>query len=409
MVELARLILAWRNSLPDAIRAFHSDSPLVAPASPADAIWLARSLGEVIDAMDTEEKDWEALGELDTADHAQWWQLTADFLKIASVFWPERLKELNKSSAGRHRNAILRAEAERLKKLSDTGLIIVAGSTGSIPAAAELIASVASLPQGTIVLPGLDLDMPEDHWQAINETPDDASSRTHSQYGLFMLLQKLGVPRHEVRQVGSLDADLRQRSAIFSTALAPAKATSEWNIWREGKDAAFFETAFAPASLIEAANEREEATAIAIALRLALEQSGIRGQSQAALITPDRGLARRVATELARFGIEADDSAGTPLSATPQATLLQLLLEAILRPGDPVAVVSLLKHPLCRFGLSADEVSHAVTGLELLALRGGKVETTLGDLESLLDAQIALHRDDRHPPPWRSALTANTE
>ena len=114
LVELARLILAWRNSLPHAIRAVHSDSPLVAPASPADAIWLARSLGEVIDAMDTEEKDWEALGELDTADHAQWWQLTADFLKIASVFWPERLKELNKSSAGRHRNAILRAEDERL-------------------------------------------------------------------------------------------------------------------------------------------------------------------------------------------------------------------------------------------------------------------------------------------------------
>ena len=79
LVELARLILAWRNSLPDAIRAIHSDSPLVAPASPADAIWLARALSEVIDAMDTEDKDWEALSELDTADHAQWWQLTAKF------------------------------------------------------------------------------------------------------------------------------------------------------------------------------------------------------------------------------------------------------------------------------------------------------------------------------------------
>lgn len=409
LVELARLILAWRNSLPDAIRAVHSDSPLVAPASPADAIWLARSLGEVIDAMDTEEKDWEALGNLDTADHAQWWQLTADFLKIASVFWPERLKELNKSSAGRHRNAILRAESERLKKLSNTGPIIVAGSTGSIPAAAELIASVASLPQGTIVLPGLDLDMPEEHWQAINEAPDDASSRTHSQYGLFVLLQKLGVLREDIRQIGTLEPDLQQRSAIFSTALAPAKATSEWNIWREGKDKAFFDGAFEAAALIEAANEREEATSIAIAFRLALEKPGIRGQSQAALITPDRGLARRVATELARFGIEADDSAGTPLSATPQATLLQLVLEATLRPGDPVAVVSLLKHPLCRFGLSPEKVSHAVTGLELLALRGGKDETTLGYLESLLDRQLVLHRDDRHPPPWRSALPEGTD
>ncbi|TGU07070.1 hypothetical protein EN799_67640, partial [bacterium M00.F.Ca.ET.156.01.1.1] len=98
-------------------RAIHSDSPLVAPASPADAIWLARALAEVIDAMDTEEKDWEALQHLDTGDHAQWWQLTADFLKIASIFWPARLTELNRSSTGRHRNAILRAEANRIATL----------------------------------------------------------------------------------------------------------------------------------------------------------------------------------------------------------------------------------------------------------------------------------------------------
>ena len=405
LVELARLILAWRNSLPDAIRAIHSDSPLVAPASPADAIWLARALSEVIDAMDTEDKDWEALSELDTADHAQWWQLTAKFLEIASIYWPARLAELNRSSAGRHRNAILRAEADRLTKIASTDPIIVAGSTGSIPAAADLIAAVASLPHGTVVLPGLDLDMPEDQWQAINEAPDDAASRTHSQYGLFTLLQKLGVLRHDVERIGELDRDLQDRAAVFSTALAPVQATAEWNEWRSDKSPAFFESAFSAASMIEAANEREEATAIAIALRLALEKPGQNGPSQAALITPDRGLGRRVATELARFGIEADDSAGTPLSATPQAGLLQLALEAILRPGDPVAVISLLKHPLCRFGLSELQMSKAVAALELLALRGGREETTLGNLDALLAHQMTLHAGDRHPPHWRTALS----
>ncbi len=405
LVELARLILAWRNSLPDAIRAVHSDSPLVAPASPADAIWLARALAEVIDAMDTEDKDWEALAELDTADHAQWWQLTADFLKIASVFWPARLAELNKSSAGRHRNAILRAEAERLARIGSTDPIIVAGSTGSIPAAADLIAAVASLPQGTIVLPGLDLDMPDEQWEAINEAPDDASSRTHSQYGLFVLLQKLGVLRDDVERIGSLDSDLQNRAEIFSTALAPAKATAEWNAWRAEKSEAFFDTAFSSAAMIEAANEREEATSIAIALRLALEEPGQNGSSQAALITPDRGLGRRVATELARFGIEADDSAGTPLSATPQAGLLQLALEAILRPGDPVAIISLLKHPLSRFGLNLEDMTQAAAAMELLGLRGGREETTLGNLGNLLAHQLTLHADDRHPPKWRTALS----
>lgn len=409
LVELARLILAWRNSLPDAIRAVHSDSPLVAPASPADAIWLARALGEVIDAMDTEDRDWDALAKLDTADHAQWWQLTADFLRIASVFWPARLEELNKSSAGRHRNAILRAEAGRLAKINSDDPIIVAGSTGSIPAAADLIAAVAALPQGIVVLPGLDTEMPEEQWQEINESPDDPSSRTHSQYGLFVLLQKLGVLRNDVEQIGTVDADLKRRAAIFSTALAPTRATSEWNEWRADKSEAFFNDAFSTAAIIEVANEREEATAIAIALRLALENPGNSGQSQAALITPDRGLARRVATELARFGIEADDSAGTPLSATPQAGLLQLALEAILRPGDPVAVMSLLKHPLSRFGLPAGAIQNAVVGLELLALRGGRTETTLDTLDVLLQQQLASQAQDRHAPHWRKALPPGIE
>lgn len=404
LIELARLILAWRNSLPDAIRAIHSDSPLVAPASPADAIWLARALGEVIDAMDTEEKEWEALQHLDTGDHAQWWQLTADFLKIASVFWPARLAELNRTSAGRHRNGILRAEANRLANLPDTGPIIVAGSTGSIPAAADLIASVASLPQGVVVLPGLDLSMPEEQWEAIAEDPTDPSSRTHSQYGLYMLLQKLGIMRDDVVQIGAVDGDLEKRAAVFSAALAPAKSTSDWNRWREEKPPGFFDDAFAAATLIEAANEREEATAIAVALRLALEAPGAGRSSQAALITPDRGLARRVATELQRFGIEADDSAGTPLSATPQAGLTQLALEAILRPGDPVPVISLLKHPLSRFGLSEEAFTTASKALELIALRGGRVETEIGNLEAVLGAQLAAQREDRHPPAWRLAL-----
>ncbi|MDS7598279.1 double-strand break repair protein AddB [Agrobacterium tumefaciens] len=404
LIELARLILAWRNSLPDAIRAVHSDSPLVAPASPADAVWLARALGEVIDAMDTEEKEWEALEHLDTGDHAQWWQLTADFLKIASIFWPARLAELNRSSAGRHRNAILRAEAERLARLPDSGPIIVAGSTGSIPAAADFIVSVASIPQGVVVLPGLDVAMPEDQWQAIGEDLNDPASRTHSQYGLFVLLQKLGVLRRDVEQIGCLDDDLQGRASIFSMALAPVKSTSEWNRWRDGRQDGFFDNAFASATLIEAANEREEATSVAIALKLALEKPGKDRPSQAALITPDRGLARRVATELKRFGIVADDSAGTPLSATPQAGLVQLVLEAVLRPGDPVSVVSLLKHPLARFGLSGDAFEAAATALELIALRGGRLETDIGDLEAILDAQLHAQKDDRHPPAWRVAL-----
>ncbi|MFS8047198.1 double-strand break repair protein AddB [Rhizobium sp. BR 314] len=410
LLELARLILAWRNRLPQVVRDIHSDSPLVAPASPADAIWLARNLAELIDSLETEDREWSELANLSAEEHALWWQLTAEFLRIASAFWPARLEELGKSSPARNRNAVLRAEVQRISTMRHAGPVIIAGSTGSVPATAELIAAVASLPQGVIVLPGLDLSMPEEDWQLVApETAagerSDPTTRSHSQYGLSLLLKRLHVTRRDVETVAEAPEAMQMRAEILSRALAPAKATSGWGGWRKTLAAHAIAEAFADVSLIEASNEREEATAIAIALRLALDKPGRNGgESQAALITPDRNLARRVTAELARFGITADDSAGTPLNATPQGTLLQLLLEATLRPGDPVAVVALLKHPLARFGVSPEAHGLGIDALEILALRGGVANIDVGSLESLLDGRIAEQASDRHAPQWRKSL-----
>ena len=412
LIELARLVLAWRNRLPQIVRDIHADSPLVAPASPADAIWLARNLAELIDSMETEERAWSELAALKTEDHALWWQLTAQFLEIASSFWPARLDELSKSSPARTRNALLRAEARRIAAAAHAGPVIVAGSTGSVPATAELIAAVAALPQGIVVLPGLDTAMPEEHWRLVapdqrRGEPADPTARSHPQYGLSHLLKYLKLTRADAATLAEADPDLKLRAEVLSHALAPAAATSAWSAWREKLPPQALESAFADVALIEAANEREEATAIAIALRLALQEPGRDGRdSQAALITPDRNLARRVAAELARFGIAADDSAGTPLSSTPQGVLVQLLLEATLRPGDPVAIVSLLKHPLARFGLEGEAVRQGVEALELLALRGGVGDLDIAALEPLLLQRLEEQAADAHAPQWRQSLPA---
>lgn len=414
LLELARLILAWRNKLPEAVRAMHPESPLAAPASPADAVWLAKDLADLIDSLETEEKDWEDLRQLKTEDYSAWWQLTAEFLKIASHFWPARLEELKASSAARHRNAVLRIEARRLAALDGLSPdpVIVAGSTGSVPATAELIASVAALPQGAIVLPGLDLAMDDEDWADI--CPEHAETifpeparRSHSQYGLHQLLRKLGVERREVIPLGHVPDVLRLRQQVLSKAMVPSDATSRWSAWRQAFSPERIQTAFADVALIEASNEREEATAIAIALRLALEKPGRDGEAQAALITPDRALARRVKAELARFGIEADDTAGTPLMATPQGTLTRLLLEVALRPGDPVALISLLKHPLARFEFTPDDLQPAVAALELLALRGGTGSLDPVDLSGLLKRMLDEATKNHHSPQWRKTLKAD--
>lgn len=406
LLELARLVLAWRNRLPAAVTAVHAESPLVAPASPADAVWLARNLADIIDAMETEELDWLALDNLDVSNHALWWQLTAAFLKIASDYWPARLTELNRSSPSLRRNATLHAETERYRHTPPAGPVIIAGSTGSIPATASLIAAVAELPNGVIILPGLDRFMSDSEWllvghQGAGAQKPDAAARSHPQYGLHRLLARMGCTRSDVEPLGTPPEALEYRAQILSSAFLPTQATASWGDVRGTLDAERLADAFRDVSLVEAANEREEALAIAIALRLALEDGE---DAQAALITPDRKLGRRVAAELARFGIEADDSAGTPLLSTPQGTLLRLLVEAALRPGDPVPLVALLKHPLARFGLPAGDLGVAVTALELTALRGGTAEIDISTLEPLLDAALERQADDRHPPVWRTAL-----
>ena len=233
---------------------------------------LARNLSEIIDAMETEELDWDALDKLDDADHALWWQLTLAFLKIASTYWPARLEELKQSSPARHRNAILEAEAQRIASGKVTGPIIIAGSTGSIPATAKLIATVQKLPNGTIVLPGLDQTMSDAEWmmiapetQILSGRPD-AASRSHPQYGFFRLLKRMDVSRQDVAVLGGSQLDLDYRAELISHALLPVQATSSWTALRGDVDPIRLTAAFADAALIETANEREEATAIAIAL-----------------------------------------------------------------------------------------------------------------------------------------------
>ncbi|PWL04628.1 double-strand break repair protein AddB, partial [Candidatus Liberibacter asiaticus] len=168
MLELARLILIWRNKLPDIIKDLYPESPLSLPISPANAIWLAKNLADIIDIIETEEKKWEDLHALKNEKYGMWWLLAADFLKIASKYWTERLVELNASSPVGYQIALMRAEAEHLMK-GTKGPIIIAGSNGSIPATARLMSTVANHPNGAIVLPGLDCHIPTAIWNTITE------------------------------------------------------------------------------------------------------------------------------------------------------------------------------------------------------------------------------------------------
>ncbi|TJV85305.1 MAG: double-strand break repair protein AddB, partial [Mesorhizobium sp.] len=156
LLLLAPLVRAWKRRLPAHVAALF-DEEIVVPASAADAIWLARDLARLMDEIETEGTDWTRLADLVTGNLAGWWQVTLDFLGIVTENWPNLLEERNRSNPAAHRNALIRLEAARLKRNPPAGPVIAAGSTGSIPATAELLAVIAGLPSGAVVLPGLDL------------------------------------------------------------------------------------------------------------------------------------------------------------------------------------------------------------------------------------------------------------
>jgi ATP-dependent helicase/nuclease subunit B len=159
---LTRLVMAWSQS-PEVHGA--TGAPLVAQ-TPAAASALADDLARLMDDVATRNVPWERLDELVPDQFDTFWQLTLRFLQIARKSWPEVLREEGKIEAAARRDALIKAETARLARNPDAP-VIVAGSTGSIPATAELIAAIARLPHGAVVLPGLDTDLDEDSWRLI--------------------------------------------------------------------------------------------------------------------------------------------------------------------------------------------------------------------------------------------------
>ncbi len=149
---LAELILLWANS-PEMRSA--EGSPLIAN-TPSAALGLADDLARLIDDMTTRQVSWDKLDGLVPDDLDPYWQKSLRFLKIAREAWPALRAERGAIEQAERRDRLIEAEARRLA--GSDAPVIAAGSTGSMPATAKLLATIATLPHGALILPGLDMD-----------------------------------------------------------------------------------------------------------------------------------------------------------------------------------------------------------------------------------------------------------
>jgi ATP-dependent helicase/nuclease subunit B len=356
--------------------------------SGAEALRLARELARTLDALLVERIDPRRLADAaaDAGDLARHWQISLERLRAIVEQWPRRLADLGRLDLTERRNLVLVRLARRWRDRPPQGFTVAAGITTSAPAVAALLHRVARMPEGSVVVPALALAraLPEEEWEALGPDEHGRVEQTHPQYHLKLLLDRMGVARDEVDIWPSSGraASPAVRARAVANAMTVADFSDKWSALKAP------ERRLTGVRAAEFADSAAEAQGIALALREALETPG----RTAALVTPDRMLARRVSALLQRWGIQADDSAGRALSETPVGTLLLAIISAAAEELAPVPLLALLKHPLV--GGEGDDRLRWLDDVRAvdLALRGPRPGAGLAGLDEYLHVTPAWPR-----------------
>ncbi len=366
---LTRLVLGWSAAKDDAA------------LLPGQAAALAGALARLLDMAASEEASFDGLRELAPAEFAEHWKLVLDFLDLLPNLWPPMLEAEGAIDPADRRNRLLRRQARLWREIPPRAPVIAAGLMGGMPALSDLLSAVAWLDQGAVILPGLDRTAGPEEWELITAEP------SHPQHLTALLLRDLEIAPDEVkdwpprpgrsaafRPVAPLPASLVRRLHLVREALRPVALTDSWrDLPVEGADA------LAGLSRYDCASPQDEGTTIALLLRRALETPGM----TAALVTPDRELARRVAAELRRWDIDIDDSAGVPLGRTPPGVFLRLVLDLAASALAPVPLLAALKHPFAAGGLAPETFRDRARRLEA-AIRGPRPAPGFAGLKAAL-------------------------
>ncbi|MEJ6390203.1 double-strand break repair protein AddB [Gymnodinialimonas ulvae] len=376
-LELSQLIAQLIDANPD--------------LAPRAALYdLADSLADFMGEMAEEGITPAQITALDMGGHSEHWSRARAFLQITS----DMLAQDDRLIPEARQALVVDRLIAKWQHTPPMHPVIVAGSTGSRRATFRLMQAVASLPQGAVILPGLDTDLPRPVWRRLlDDRRRELSGEDHPQFRLARVLDEARIdPADVLLWTQSQPANAARNTAV-SLALRPAPVTNQWRT--EGPNLPDIARAMADVSLIEAPSPQAEATAIALRLRAAIE----RGE-RAALVTPDRRLARKVTAQLDRWRILPDDSAGQVLAQTAPGRFLRQVAEALSAPITAEALIALLKHPLCHSGTDRRKHTLRVNTLELRLLRRGLAFPTP---EAVLS--WAHDQDDDAMIPWAEWLT----
>lgn len=317
--------------------------------SPGDAFTLASELCRFIDRSHTEEVDLEGLRDLVTGDLAAHWEKTKDFLSIITENWPHILETRNQLDPAQRRTIIFEKKIEALRKNPPLHRVIAAGSTGSIPVAARLLEMIARLPQGCVVLPGLDVTMDDRTWDAIDDV--------HPFYYQKKLIEQMTIDRHTIQQWPGSDwlasACRGEKLKLANYAMQPQEVF-------DLSDATIQTDYLGDMDFIAAEDPFHEAKIIALRLRDVLNHE----HQTAIVVTPDRLLAQFIQQEMLRWDVAVNDSGGVALNDTSIGMFLMLIAGICCTQCPATHLLSILRHPLFRLHPPLERRATEIDGLE---------------------------------------------
>ncbi len=323
----------------------------------AQAVQTALGLTRLLDELSQFEIAPEKLKTLvPEAVFAAHWEQTLDFLNILWKTWPRLLAARGQTDEAARRIFLIHALAAHWEKNKPPYPVFLVGLESRLPVVDRLLK--AALKHDTVFLVTDEIlsDVAQTP-QASHPSSSAAPGQTHFESVRRRMLASL-VEAHGPLKSQPLSPPptnaLAEREKLVRAVLAAPDETALWH-----KNLALSPEALTGVRALTAATPDEEALGIALILRQTLETPG----KTAALVTPDRTLARRVIAQMKRWGVTLDDSAGTPLAHTKEGAFFELLVTAA-ATSSARARVALLKHPLCAMGQAPALLRRAVREAE---------------------------------------------
>lgn len=334
-------------------------SSLIKKKSPSlndeQAFSLAVDLAHLMDVVEMEMLDFKNLQYIVPENLSLYWQENLEFLQIITDWYPQILKERGYLNPVDRKIKLIYKQVEVWQKYPIKGRIFACGSTASLVPISYMITSISNMENGYVVLPHLDKILSDEDFYNVGQN--------HPQYGMKNLLIKMKVKREEVIDLKPLNpikniAD-KDREILSSFIMLNSSLSQTWqNMPKLNNDV------LNGVEKLSLNNDADETLAIAFTIRKMIEEN-----KKTLLITPNRNIAKAVASELKRWNIDVDDSAGTGASEIPTGNYFILLINAIVDNFAPIPLLSILKHSLSHFNMDKVYLDSLVDNFEQFILR----------------------------------------